>query len=132
MRRFVRTLMAALVAAPAAAATALTAEEFDRYTRGRTLTYALEGRVYGAEEYLPGRRVRWAFAGEDCRDGRWYPQDGDICFVYEHDPVPQCWQFFVAPGGLIARFSGDAETLPLTEVQQAPEGLLCPGPDVGV
>ena len=51
-----------------------------------TLTYAENGQVYGIEEYRPNRRVRWAFVGDTCREGYWYDEGRQICFVYEHDP----------------------------------------------
>ena len=35
--------------------------EFEAFATGKTLSYAVGGIVYGAEQYLPGRRVIWAF-----------------------------------------------------------------------
>lgn len=122
----------ALLAAPAFAQDQLTAEEFEAYATGRTLTYALGGQVYGIEQYLPGRRVLWAFAGDECRRGTWYEQGEEICFVYEHDPTPQCWTFHRKDNGIAARFAGDAPGSELSEVAQTPEPLSCTGPDVGV
>ncbi len=53
-----------IAATPALAADApMTAAEFEAYATGKTLTYAVGGEVYGAEQYLPGRRVLWAFKG---------------------------------------------------------------------
>ena len=37
----------------------MTAAEFDAYATGKTLTYSQYGEIYGTEEYLPNRRVRW-------------------------------------------------------------------------
>lgn len=111
----------------------LTAEEFDAYATGKTLTYGQGGAVYGTEQYLPGRQVRWAFREDACQKGEWYPSGSEICFVYEQDTGgPQCWTFFQTEGGLRARFAGDAAGAELSEVAQSSEPLNCPGPDVGV
>lgn len=127
-------LAALLSAAPlvAAAQTPMDADAFETYVTGKTLTYSRGREVFGTEQYLPGRRVRWAFTGEACTDGEWY-QDGDyICFLYPEEPDPQCWVFTLGDQGLIARFRGDPPGAELTEVEQSPEPLACPGPDVGV
>ena len=115
-----------------AAENPMSAAEFDAYATGKTLTFSQGGMVYGAEQYLPGRRVLWAFQGDECREGRWYEEAGLICFVYEHDPDPQCWTFWQGDNGLNARFAGDEPGSELSEVDQSPEPLLCAGPDVGV
>lgn len=131
MRRLL--VLALLCAAPAGAADApLTADEFDAFATGKTLTYALGGEVYGAEQYLPGRQVLWAFKGEECRRGYWYDLAGEVCFVYEHDGTPQCWRFLQGAGGLRARFSGDPAGAELAAVQESKEPLTCAGPDLGV
>lgn len=132
MRASALALALALLPLPALALTAMTAEEFERYATGRTLSFALGGVPYGAEQYLPGRRVRWAFTGEECRDGIWYEDRGLICFVYTDDPEPQCWTFYRTPDGVAARYENDPEATMLIEVGRSPEPLACPGPDVGV
>jgi hypothetical protein len=126
------TLTAIPALADERAAAPMTPGEFEAYTTGRTLTYAQDGEVYGTEEYLPGRRVRWAFAEGECEIGRWYEQDGWICFAYESTPEPQCWQFFRGDAGISAQFMGDATGSPLSELAQSDAPLNCPGPDVGV
>ncbi|MDZ4135335.1 MAG: hypothetical protein U1D06_07030 [Paracoccaceae bacterium] len=118
--------------AQAPAQTQLSAEDFEAYATGKTLTYAIGGQVYGTEQYLPGRRVLWAFSGDTCRKGRWYEDAGKICFVYEHDSTPQCWTFQQGDDGLRARFTQDPASAELSEVAQTPEPLICSGPDVGV
>lgn len=125
-------VLIALTTLPARAETALTAEEFDAYSRGKTLTYSLGGEVFGTEEYLADRRVRWAFSGDSCTEGRWYEDAGLICFVYDEEPTPQCWKFYRDAGGLRARFMDDPEGTELSEVAQSDKPLACPGPDVGV
>lgn len=111
----------------------LSGAEFDRLTRGRTLTYGIGRTAYGIEQYLPGRRVIWAFLGEPCRFGTWSePSPGAICFVYDHDPTPQCWNFFDDGGRLRARFIGDPPGSDLVQVDESPRPMACPGPDVGV
>ncbi len=110
----------------------LTGPEFDAYTSGKTLTYSQGGGVYGIEQYLPGKRVLWAFEGDTCREGHWYEEAGLICFVYDYDPAPQCWTFWQDDNGLNARFEGDTPGTELSEVEESSRPLLCSGPDVGV
>jgi hypothetical protein len=114
------------------AETPLTADAFDRYTRGKTLYYSGDGARYGAEEYLDRRRVRWTFLDGQCKEGSWYASGQDICFVYEDSSEPQCWQFFLRPNGLAATFSGDQSDTTLYEITGADEDMLCLGPKIGV
>ncbi len=130
MIRFV--LAASLLALPALAETPMTAAEFDAYVTGKTLTFAEDGTVYGIEEYLPGRRVRWAFTQDQCKEGAWFASEDQICFVYEDNPVPQCWIFYERETGLAAKFMNVDDGRELYEVGQSDEPLFCPGPDVGV
>ena len=116
----------------AAAAQPMSGGEFEAYTTGKTLSYAEAGQPYGVERYLPGRRVVWAFVGDECRYGTWYEAQGQICFVYENDPEAQCWTFQQTATGIRAHFAGDPEGSALVEVQEDPDALKCPGPDVGV
>lgn len=122
-----------LMLSPAAALAQMSAAEFEAYVTGRTLTYADRGVVYGIEEYLPNRRVRWAFNGDQCREGFWYEADGQICFVYEDRPgSPQCWQFTKRAGRLSAVYMGSEDGRELYEAQNSDEPLACLGPKVGV
>lgn len=122
-----------LIAPPLAAADGpLSAPEFEALSTHRTLGYALGGEVYGAEQYLPGRRVLWAFRGQECRKGHWYEEAGQICFVYDHDPAPQCWTYFRDGTGLRALFAGDPPGAEAATVAELPDAVVCPGPDVGV
>lgn len=114
-----------------AAETPLSGAEFEAYTTGRTLTFASRGQVYGAEQYLPGRRVKWAFTEDVCREGIWYEDAGQICFVYDYDPTPQCWIFW-QDGGLRARFTSADSGTELQEVENSTAPLPCAGPEVGV
>ncbi|MBN2630005.1 MAG: hypothetical protein JXR75_05650 [Rhodobacteraceae bacterium] len=131
-----RALGICLILFPCALAAAessapLTGAEFEAYTTGKTLTFTQLGTVYGAEQYLPGRKVRWAFKGDICRYGDWYEDAGLICFVYDYDPNPQCWTFWRKDGRLTGLFTGDAPGAELSEVTQSPDPLVCAGPDVG-
>lgn len=129
-----RLLAAALVltALPAWAQTPMTGAEFESYVTGKTITYTQFGEAYGVEEYLPDRKVRWAFTDTECQYGRWYEQDSSICFVYDYDPEPQCWTFWTDAQGLHGLFNGNAPEAELVEAGQSETGLPCPGPDVGV
>ncbi|MGI3170688.1 hypothetical protein ACRARG_16175 [Pseudooceanicola sp. C21-150M6] len=119
---------------PALARDAMTAEEFDSYSRGKTFYYGAMGQPYGVEEYFDGRRVRWSFLDGKCADGTWYESNGMICFEYETDPDPgpQCWKFYHETGGLVAEFEGDPNQTVLYQVQDADEPMMCLGPEVGV
>ncbi len=126
--RTILPVLAVTLALPAMAAeTPMTADQFDNYSRGKTLTFGLGGRPYGIEEYLPRRQVIWQFLGEQCRRGVWYEEEGQICFVYEHDPSPQCWTFFQTDRGVRARFAGDPAEAPLVEVEETSDNLKCEG-----
>lgn len=111
----------------------LSGAEFEARTTGRTLIYAQDGQIFGTEQYLPGRRVMWAFTADRCQRGFWYEREEFICFVYEEEPDNhQCWTFHLDEDRLLARFAGDPPGQELAEVQQTDQPLLCPGPDVGV
>lgn len=94
-------------AVPALAETRLNGEAFERQTTGQTLTFSHMGLPYGVEQYLPGRRVLWAFIGDTCQEGIWYERESMICFVYDYDPLnEQCWSFFLTDRGLRGVFEG--------------------------
>ena len=128
------TLLLALAAgpalaqdAPALAENAMTAEEFETYVEGRTLTFGIEGQPYGIERYMPDRRVIWSFVGEDCKQGVWYEEAGHICFAYDGEEAPHCWQFFEEEDGLRAEFTSDPGSTTLYEVRDDDQPLICPG-----
>jgi hypothetical protein len=111
----------------------MSAAEFEEYTTGHTLTFSFQGVPYGAEQYLPGRRVIWAFTGDDCREGQWYEEAGNICFVYDDLPLdPQCWSFWRTDEGLRALFMGEGARTELYEAERSRRPLLCEAPSVGV
>jgi hypothetical protein len=130
MRRFALTL--AVLAAPAFAQTPLTAEEFEAHVTGKTVTYRQFDYVFGIEEYLPDRKVRWSVAPNECQYGSWYAQGRDICFVYEYDPIPHCWTFWKDGGALVALSDTGQPGEELYEIDRSDTPLTCPGPDVGV
>lgn len=119
-----------------AAEAAMSGAEFEAYTEGRTLYFGSDGRNYGAEDYLPGREVRWSFLDGACKDGVWYEaqsaQGPQICFIYEDRPEePQCWVFERTDSGLLATFQGESGTV-LYEARRSEEPQVCLGPEVGV
>lgn len=124
-------LLALVLAAPALAETPLTPEGFEAHVTGHTLTYRQYGTVFGIEEYLPGRKVRWSVAPNQCQYGSWYPESDYICFVYEYDPDPSCWSFWLRDGRLVALSIADAPGAELHETGRVQTPLPCPGPDVG-
>ncbi len=146
MRRIALATMIALSALPglaqsvpvppvqSEAMTPLNAQGFDAYTRGRTLSYNFAGSPYGIEEYLPDRRVRWAFMGQECQEGVWFERNGNICFIYDNAPTDeQCWRFYASENGLHGVFQGpDGPGTELYEVETSDQPLTCTGPGVGV
>lgn len=129
-----RTLTALLLLAalPVAAETPLSAEAFEAYTTGKTLTYSAGGFPFGIEEYRPGRRVRWSYLDGECEEGEWYPAGEMICFIYEAYPDHQCWTFYLRDEKLFARFENDPDATELYETHQSREPMQCLGPKVGV
>lgn len=120
------------LATPLAAQTPMDAEAFDTYSQGKTLYYGYDGATYGAEEYLPNRRVRWSVLNGQCQEGEWY-QDGQmICFVYDDKPDPQCWSFYQRESGLMAQFENDPDQTTLFEIEPSDEPMVCLGPEIGV
>lgn len=133
MRPVLVTLFALILALPAIASERMSGAEFERYTTGRTLSFSFQGVPYGIEQYLPGRRVLWAFIGDQCQEGVWYEREGMICFIYDDNPAEQCWSFYRTDRGLRAVFEGpDGPSTELYEVDQSNQPLTCPGPGVGV
>lgn len=126
------SVSALLMLQPLAAAAEISAEEFERYTDGKTLSYAWRGQEFAQEQYLPDRQVIWSVMGGECHNGRWYEQAGQICFVYEYDPEPKCWDFKVGETGLHAVPQPGGEEDALDETAQSPTPIRCPGPDLGV
>ena len=126
---FLATLLATT---PLLAETPLTGPEFEANTTNETLTYDYGNGVFGTEEYLPGRRVRWAFDGDLCIYGVWYQQDEQICFEYENDPAPACWLYFLEDGRIRGRYMGDGGGWEIVESERGGDPLPCAGPDVGV
>jgi hypothetical protein len=130
-------LRAAVLACLASAAVAqtdapITAQEFEAHVTGKTVTYQQFGSIFGVEEYLEDRKVRWSVTADTCQYGSWYPEGDYICFVYEYDPAPACWTFWMRDGGLVALSIADAPGAELYEVARDQTPLPCPGPDVGV
>jgi len=112
---------------------ALDPAAFEAMTTGKTFIYATEGGIaYGAEEYLPGRKVRWSFLDGECKSGEWYVDLDLICFVYEDNPVPQCWSFSIVGSQLRAQYENTEDGNSLYSVDQSEDGLECLGPLVGV
>ena len=127
-------LIAALLSAGVANAAdqPVSPSEFEAMVSGKTFAYSTGGAAYGAEEYLDDRRVRWSFLDGYCQEGEWYVSDDQICFIYEEIEAPQCWQFYLRNGRLMARFENNPMATELYETSRQEEPLLCLGPRIGV
>lgn len=132
VRALALSLALAGLATAAPAQTPLTAEEFEAHVTGKTITYRQLTNLFGIEEYLEGRKVRWSVAPGECQYGNWYPEDRSICFVYEYDPTPHCWTFWMEDGALAALSDSGIPGPELHEADRSDTPLNCPGPDVGV
>lgn len=132
MRHLAFSLALCLAALPARAETPLTGPEFDADVTGKTVTYDYGDGLFGTEEYLPDRKVRWAFDGDTCIYGTWYQAADQICFVYDNDPTPQCWLYFLEGGAIRGRYMGPGGGWEILESARTTQPLACAGPDVGV
>ena len=121
-----------LIAVPVFAQSPMNAEMFDTYTRGKTLYYGFDGETYGVERYLDGRRVIWSFLDGKCKEGVWYQEGEQICFVYEDRLDAQCWAFSMTSHGLVARFENSPDATELYEALENDAEMLCYGPETGV
>ena len=127
------TLAAAIFSAGATfAAEPMDGASFDAYTKGKTLFYGQNGQAYGAEVYLDNRRVKWSFLDGLCKEGYWYEEAGQICFVYEDNPDPQCWAFSTQSGKLSATFENVPGATELYEADDVGEEMICLAPNLGV
>ena len=131
VRALALSLALAGLATAAPAQTPLTAEEFEAHVTGKTITYRQLTNLFGIEEYLEGRKVRWSVAPGECQYGSWYPKDSSICFVYEYDPTPHCWTFWKEAGALVVLSDTGLPGEELYEIDRSDTPLSCPGPDVG-
>lgn len=132
MKHLLATFLCLFLASPLAAQTPMDADAFDAYSRGKTLYYGIGDTLYGAEEYLPNRRVRWSVPNGQCQEGEWY-QDGQlICFIYGEKTDPQCWSFYQHEDGLVAQLNNDPDQTTLFEIEPSSKPLVCLGPEIGV
>ncbi len=130
--RLMAALAFALIGGAGHAQTFMTADEYEAFSSGQTLDYAIDGTVYGAERHLPGRKTLDADLGEPCTEGIWFPQGDAICFVYDGSDDTHCWHFWREGDQVLAKpVSEDPGSTP-REVTVSPTQLSCPGPDVGV
>lgn len=136
MRSFaIYSMFASLtLAAPVLAERVVTADEFAQMVTGKTLHFERFGEAFGSEQYFDDKRVIWAFENGQCQRGIWFENaGGEICFVYDDDPAPQCWDFLEGDGGEFrARLSGSEPSDDLITRNVGTDALDCPLPDLGV
>ncbi|MDA9207600.1 hypothetical protein N9O61_01805 [Octadecabacter sp.] len=123
-------ILSIFVAFPALADTPLSGDAFEALVEGKTLTFSTGDTPYGVEYYAPDRRVIWSFVGQDCVNGKWYEGTSasgpTICFAYENNETPQCWQVFDLDGKIRADYMNAPGTTVLYEAIEA-EPLICGG-----
>lgn len=121
-----RVILCLCLAAPAAAQNAMTAEEFEAYATGKTITFRTDlTPEFGVERYLPGRRVMWSTFDGICQYGVWFESKGNICFRYEHDPEHKCWAIYDEPDGLRGVYTTVPNTTVIYEVLDREDPLIC-------
>lgn len=125
-------IVAILLANTALSQTPLSADEFEQFVTGRTLTYGTAAGAYGIEEYGSSRQVRWSFLDDECVEGVWYPKNGAICFAYEGRFEEQCWHFFLEGGQLSAITVDAPDAQPHYVIQDSDGPMQCFGPRIGV
>lgn len=111
----------------------LSGDEFEALVTGKTLTFAVGETAYGSEYYAPNRQVIWAFVGGDCKNGEWYEAQTNtgpaICFEYEDENTPKCWQVYHEDGQIRADYLNTPGTAALFETTET-EPLVCGGAGV--
>jgi hypothetical protein len=127
-----RLALPLLLCAQMAAAQPLTPDEFEAFATGRTLDYAVDGRVWGSEAYFPDRKVRDADTGGPCRDGTWYPDGPAVCFLYDGSDQRHCWLYWREGDRIFAKSLLAGPDQPAQSVTPAVAPLACDGPEVGV
>lgn len=110
----------------------MTPDAFEAFVSGSTLYFNKRGQPYGAEQYMPDRRVIWTFLDGRCERGAWFNEGNNICFAYETQSQAQCWTFLESAGDKRARVLGAAPEDDLFVVGQDDTDLDCPGPGIGV
>ena len=126
-----RFALALALTAGTAAAQPMTPEEFEAFATGRTLDYAVDGRVLGSEAYFPDRTVRDADTGGPCRSGFWDPDGPAVCFVYDSSDQRHCWLYWREGDAVLAKPVLAASDAPAQTVTPASSPLSC-APEVGV
>ena len=133
-------LIPALLCLPAEAQEAMSAETFDARTRGTVTVFErLDGLRIGLEEYHDDRtvRIRVEGEGEECREGRWFEAEGQICYTYEGweergERQFHCWHITDGPGGMIARPVGAWNPQQYYRITPTKQPLTCLAPNLGV
>jgi hypothetical protein len=123
--RHLACLLSIILSSAVHAAEPMSASEFETCTTGKTLFYSQNGGRYGAERYMQDKRVQWTFLDGEWKDGHWYADGEEICFVYEDRPDPQCWVFYYDPPGIVAEFRGEDSTQNRYEARDIGEEVLC-------
>lgn len=132
MRHLIFTIL--VLASPALAERSVSGDEFEKMVTGQTLHFDRYGEPFGSEQYFDDKRVIWAFENGECQRGIWFENTaGKICFVYDGDPTPQCWDFLEMENGAFhARSVGADPAEDLVTRRFEREDLTCPLPDLGV
>ena len=125
-------LVLTLTAPAALAQPAMTPDDFDAWSRGKTLAYSVDGVIFGSEAYFADRQVRDADTGGPCLDGSWFADGNAVCFVYPARDGIHCWTYWRDGESVFAKPVAADPGDPAQRVTVADTPLTCPGPEVGV
>ncbi|MCU0904152.1 MAG: hypothetical protein MUE83_09795 [Tabrizicola sp.] len=129
-------LLSALLASTAGAEALLTGEAFEAHIARDTISYGYSNGVRGTADYGPDRTLLWAFDGQPCLKGQWFPRGDEICFAFEDGTLSACWHMTLGPDGLQGTMTEPAPDalgpIRIFETTRSPAPLVCLPPDVGV
>ncbi|OYW60702.1 MAG: hypothetical protein B7Z10_00160 [Rhodobacterales bacterium 32-66-7] len=120
-----------LTAAPAGAETLMTVAEFEAWSTGKTLVYAVDGVVIGSEQHLPNRQTLDADIGGPCIEGSWFGDGDAVCFIYAAYEGTHCWLFWHDAGVVTAKPLNAGAKSPVYTVTADDAPMDC-SPAVGV
>lgn len=129
----IRVVVALLVLTmPAQAQDYVTPQEFEEFSRNKTLYFSFQGTPFGAEQFFEGRRSLWQHSDGTCSAGAWHNDGNKLCFLYEDNLALQCWFMYRRDGDIFVRAEDAPEDQELKLERQDVVPLPCIGPDLGV
>lgn len=102
----------------------LDAAAFDALTLGKRMDTFDPQRLYGIEDFLPGRRSIWK-SEKGCKTATWAQVGDQICFWYEDRPEdPDCWVYTLQDGVIWGWYQGRREG-PVVRLVPGTRAMAC-------